>query len=269
MSNALRRIARASVLALMAGFAPAASAVGQSDDEIRRAAEEAKRPPALSRAAAQAATETAAPGEIDVLMKEVVQSHIEAQEARRVGMAIDAEAAKLAPGKYVWRPDHAASGPVDIVVSLKAQRAYVFRQNKLIAISTVSTGRKGNVTPTGSFPILQKKRMHHSNLYNNAPMPNMQRMTWDGVALHAGNIPGYAASHGCVRLPTEFSRLLFGVTRIGSIVHVVDDEPAAGHAALAFARRAAAQEHASTLTRTAERLVAKATGSGGQPARAR
>jgi lipoprotein-anchoring transpeptidase ErfK/SrfK len=268
MSIAVRRIARASLLALMAGFAPAASAVGQSDDEIQRAAEEAERGPALSRAAAQAASEMAAPGEIDVMMKEVVRSHIEAQEDRRVGIAIDAEAAKLKPGKYVWRPDRADSGPVDVVVSIKAQRAYVFRQNKLIAISTVSTGRKGNDTPTGSFPILQKKRMHHSNLYNNAPMPNMQRMTWDGVALHAGNIPGYPASHGCVRLPMEFSKLLFGVTRIGSTVHVVDDEPSSGLGALAFAQRAAAHEHASTFTRTAERFVSKASGTT-QPARAR
>jgi lipoprotein-anchoring transpeptidase ErfK/SrfK len=269
MSNTLSRVARASVLALMVGFAPAASAVGQEAGESDPAArEEAKRPAALTRAAAQAATEMAAPGAVNILVEEAVQAHVDAQEERRVGVAVEAEAAKLQPGKYVWRPEHAQSGPVEIVVNLKTQRAHIFRNRKLIAITTVSTGRKGNVTPIGSFPILQKKRIHHSNLYNNAPMPNMQRMTWDGVALHAGNIPGYAASHGCVRLPAEFSKLLFGVTSIGNVVHVVADAPVSGIALLDHAAHAAARERTSQAA-LAVAQAARTRRGGGQQVRAR
>jgi hypothetical protein len=91
-----------------------------------------------------------------------------------------------------------------------------------IGTTTVSTGRPGNPTPTGVFQILQKKKMHHSNLYDDAPMPFMQRLTWDGVALHAGRIPGRPASHGCVRLPLEFAQKLYGVTYHGGTVVVTD-----------------------------------------------
>jgi lipoprotein-anchoring transpeptidase ErfK/SrfK len=263
MSNVRRRIARASVLALMVGFGPVASAVGQEAEPDAAAREEAERPAILTRAAAQAATEMAAPGAVNILVEEAIQAHVDARENRRVAAAVEAEAAKLAPGKYVWRPELAQSGPVEIVVNLKTQRAHIFRDRKLIGITTVSTGRKGNDTPVGSFAILQKKKMHHSNLYNNAPMPNMQRMTWDGVALHAGSIPGYAASHGCVRLPSEFSKLLFGVTRIGNVVHVIEDSPATGVALLEHANYAAAQER----TRAAALAVAKASRprTGGSP----
>jgi lipoprotein-anchoring transpeptidase ErfK/SrfK len=222
MSNTGRRIARACVLALLVGFAPVASAVGQEAEPD--AGEEAERPTILTRAAAaKSASEMAAPAAANVLVEKAVQTHIDAKENRRIAVEVEAEAAKLSPGSFVWRPENAQSGPVEMVVNLKAQRAHIFRAGKLIGVTTVSTGRKGNVTPVGTFPILQKKRMHNSNLYNNAPMPNMQRMTWDGVALHAGKIPGYAASHGCVRLPAVLSDLLFGVTRIGNVVHVVAD----------------------------------------------
>ena len=92
------------------------------------------------------------------------------------------------------------------MVSIPQQRAYVYRGGTLIGVTTVSTGRPGHDTPTGRFEILEKRREHFSNLYNNAPMPFMQRLTWDGIALHAGQIPGRPASHGCVRLPLEFAR---------------------------------------------------------------
>jgi lipoprotein-anchoring transpeptidase ErfK/SrfK len=167
--------------------------------------------------------------------EEAIRRRKEAAEDARVTKEIVAEAKALTPGTYVWRPERAATGPVEMVASLEAQRLYVFRSGKLIAVSTVSTGKPGNATPTGTFPILQKKKMHFSNLYDNAPMPNMQRLTWDGVALHAGRIPGHAASHGCIRLPSEFSRLLYGVTTISSIVHVIRGTPPAPGAALAFA----------------------------------
>jgi len=141
--------------------------------------------------------------------------------------AFGMDAASLEPGTFVWRPERSAAGPVEMVVSIPLQRAYVYRGGVLIGVTTVSTGRPGHATPTGSFPILEKRREHYSNLYNNAPMPFMQRLTWDGIALHAGQIPGRPASHGCVRLPLEFARQLFAVTRVGAQVHIVDSSPTA------------------------------------------
>jgi lipoprotein-anchoring transpeptidase ErfK/SrfK len=141
-----------------------------------------------------------------------------------------AEAQSLDPGEFVWRPELAPAGPVEIVVSIPLQRAYVYRGGALIGVTTVSTGRRGHATPVGRFSITQKRREHYSNLYNNAPMPFMQRLTNDGIALHAGQIPGYPASHGCVRLPLAFARHLFEVTRVGAAVHIVATSPAPAEA---------------------------------------
>uniref|UniRef100_A0A8J8AXV4 L,D-transpeptidase family protein n=1 Tax=Coralloluteibacterium stylophorae TaxID=1776034 RepID=A0A8J8AXV4_9GAMM len=127
------------------------------------------------------------------------------------------------PGDWLWEPELAPDGPVVMVVSLPEQRIYVYRNGVRIGVSTVSTGEDGYETPTGEFVILQKERMHHSNLYNDAPMPFMQRLTWDGIALHAGRIPGHPASHGCVRLPEDFARRLFEVTDFGGAVVVADE----------------------------------------------
>ena len=124
----------------------------------------------------------------------------------------------LPAGEFLWTPQLAPSGPVMIVISLREQQAYVYRNGVRIGMSSVSTGRVGYETPTGVFSILQKRREHYSNLYDNAPMPYMQRLTWDGIALHAGNVPGYPASHGCVRLPYAFSEKLFGITTHGMTV---------------------------------------------------
>ena len=140
------------------------------------------------------------------------------------------EATSLRPGQVVWQPRASTDGEVEIVVSLPLQRAYVYRGGKLIGVSTVSTGREGYETPVGTFNILQKRRVHHSNRYENAPMPFMQRLTWDGIALHAGAIPGEPASHGCIRLPTAFARHLFSATELGASVHVTDLAPSAGEA---------------------------------------
>jgi hypothetical protein len=128
------------------------------------------------------------------------------------------EPAALKPGEFTWAPDRAPDGPVAVVVSLTEQRVHVYRNGIRIAVSTCSTGKPGHSTPTGVFTILEKDRDHHSSTYNNAPMPNMNRLTWSGVALHAGNLPGYPASHGCVRLPLEFSKRLFGLTHVGTPV---------------------------------------------------
>jgi hypothetical protein len=150
-------------------------------------------------------------------------------EARRVGAVpgIDLAgrkvletAATLRPGEFIWAPEKSPSGPVLLIVNLDTQRAALFRNGVPIAASTLSTGRPGYETPTGVFTILQKHVEHYSSKYDNAPMPYMQRLTWLGVALHAGQLPGYPASHGCIRLPKEFARLLYGVTRLGMTVVV-------------------------------------------------
>ena len=129
---------------------------------------------------------------------------------------------KLRPGEYVWEPDLAPSGPTLLIVNTTAQRALLYRNGIPIAATTVSTGRPGYRTPIGMFTILQKRVEHYSSTYNSAPMPYMQRLTWKGVALHAGQLPGYPASHGCIRLPKGFARLLFGVTTLGMTVVVTD-----------------------------------------------
>ncbi|HEX8580114.1 MAG TPA: L,D-transpeptidase family protein [Allosphingosinicella sp.] len=136
----------------------------------------------------------------------------------------------LKPGEFVWRPERATAGAVELVVSIPLQRAYIYRGGTLIGVTTVSTGRKGHATPTGTFTIQEKRQKHFSNRYNNAPMPFMQRLTWDGIALHAGHIPGHPASHGCVRLPLAFAKHLFGATQRGASVHIVPHSPSAGEA---------------------------------------
>jgi hypothetical protein len=132
--------------------------------------------------------------------------------------------AELKPGEYAWHPEFSPQGPIVLIVSLPEQLAYVYRNGVIIGASTVSTGKKGHETPTGVFTILQKNKDHYSNLYNNAPMPYMQRLTWSGIAIHAGRLPGYPASHGCVRLPYEFAQLLYGETKTGLTVVVSDEK---------------------------------------------
>src|SRR5262245_30605258 len=119
------------------------------------------------------------------------------------------------------------AGPLMAVVSLSRQRISIYSSNGLIAQSAVSTGQPGFRTPTGVFTVLQKSRYHRSNIYSGAPMPYMQRITWSGVALHAGVVPGYPASHGCIRLPHHFAVQLWGMTKLGARVIVApDDTPA-------------------------------------------
>ncbi len=133
----------------------------------------------------------------------------------------------LKPGEFIWAPELVPDGPLVMVISITEQRAYLYRNGLLMGVSTVSTGKKGNETPTGVFTILQKNKDHKSNLYNDAPMPFMQRLTWDGIALHAGKLPGYPASHGCVRLPYEFARLLFETSNFSMTVVVADETSSA------------------------------------------
>ncbi|MDR3404816.1 MAG: L,D-transpeptidase [Chthoniobacter sp.] len=135
----------------------------------------------------------------------------------------------LKPGEYWWNPRVSPEGPVVVLVSLPLQTLHVYRNGILVGRSSVSTGTKGHRTPTGVFTILEKKETHFSNLYQNAPMPNMQRLTWSGIAMHSGNLPGYPASHGCIRMPYDFSQLLFKLTSRGGTVVIGDDTQAQPH----------------------------------------
>ena len=136
------------------------------------------------------------------------------QSHRRRGSAETAESGR--PGKPA--PAKQPSGPLILAISLGNQRVTVYDNGTPVAVSAVSTGVPGHPTPLGVFSVIQKQRWHHSNLYSNAPMPYMQRITWSGVALHAGVVPGHPASHGCIRLPERFAVRLWGMTKVGARV---------------------------------------------------
>lgn len=111
-------------------------------------------------------------------------------------------------------------GPLVIVVSIDRQKVTVYDSNGVFAESPVSTGMKGHSTPMGVFSVIQKHKFHHSNIYSGAPMPYMQRITWSGVAMHAGVLPGYPASHGCIRMPMAFAVKMWNWTKMGARVLV-------------------------------------------------
>jgi hypothetical protein len=151
----------------------------------------------------------------------------------------------------------AAGEPIMAIVSLRTQRITVYDANGWILRAPVSSGEKGRETPAGIFSVLQKEAEHYSNLYDNAYMPHMQRITWSGIALHGGLLPGYPASHGCVRMPFGFAARLFNATRLGmrvivapgdvapvEIAHPALLRPKPGAGALAAARAAEADEAA-------------------------
>src|SRR5580704_10173412 len=150
-----------------------------------------------------------------------------------------------------------AGDPIMAIVSIKSQQVTIYDADGWIFRAPVSTGIKGRETPAGVFSVLEKDKDHHSNLYDDAWMPNMERITWSGIALHGGPLPGYAASHGCIRMPYDFAEKLFGKTQIGMRVIIApnDAEPVAfTHPAL-FAPSpqalAAAPARAETLAREA------------------
>ena len=154
------------------------------------------------------------------------------------GVRVSPDTLTLKPGQYVWEPERAPEGPLLIVASITEQVAYVYRNGIRIARSSVSTGRPGHPTPTGVFTILEKEVHHTSSIYNEE-MPYMERVTWGGIALHAGDLPGYPDSHGCVRLPLEFSKLLYGVTMKGATVIIANTHSAPAttvHPGLFFSR---------------------------------
>jgi hypothetical protein len=140
------------------------------------------------------------------------------------GRAVKPFTPDLKPGDYLWHAEVSPAGPVVVLVSLPDQVMYVYRNGVRIGRSTVSTGTAGHRTPTGVFTVLQKKVDHESSIYKGAKMPNMQRLTWTGIAMHAGQLPGYPASHGCVRLPEDFAEKLYTVTKLGTTVIIADNK---------------------------------------------
>jgi hypothetical protein len=141
----------------------------------------------------------------------------------KTSVPADTPISALKKGQFLWMGDAVTSGPVVMVVSITEQRAYVYRNGVLIGATSVSTGRPGHLTPTGVFTVLQKQKEHRSTIYDGAPMPYMERLTWGGIALHAGGLPGYPESHGCVHLPSEFARELYDMSPAGMTVVIAND----------------------------------------------
>jgi lipoprotein-anchoring transpeptidase ErfK/SrfK len=130
------------------------------------------------------------------------------------------QAKKIEPVKESAKPQ----GPLVIAISIERQTLKIYDANGFYAETPISTGMKGHPTPMGVFSIIQKHKLHHSNIYSGAPMPFMQRITWSGVAMHAGVLPGYPASHGCIRMPLAFATKLWGWTKMGARVVVTPGE---------------------------------------------
>ncbi len=198
-----------------------------------------------------------------------MNSKYEQSKLRSVHLAITVLAVLTAAGSHAGATERRgeravetiesrpAGEPVLAIVSLQSQRVTVYDANGWILRAPVSSGQRGRETPAGIFSVIQKDADHHSNLYDDAFMPHMQRLTWSGIALHGGPLPGYPASHGCVRMPFDFAERLFDVTRMGlrvivaptdvapvEIAHPVLFQPKPGAGALAAARMAEADEAA-------------------------
>ena len=195
---------------------------------------------------------------------------IDLRKARRLRLphlAVASLAALIAPGDYgratgggsersiESNQSRNAGEPILAIVSLHDQRITVYDANGWVLRAPVSSGQKGRETPAGIFSVIQKDAEHYSNLYDDAYMPHMQRLTWSGIALHGGPLPGYAASHGCVRMPFDFAARLFDASRLGlrvivaptdvapvEIAHPVLFQPKPGEDALAAARAKEAEE---------------------------
>ncbi len=198
-----------------------------------------------------------------------MNSKCEQSRLRSVRLAITVLAALTAAGSHAGATERRgeravesiesrpAGEPILAIVSLQNQRVTVYDANGWIMRAPVSSGQRGRETPAGIFSVIQKDADHHSNLYDDAFMPHMQRLTWSGIALHGGPLPGYPASHGCVRMPFDFAERLFDVTQMGlrvivaptdvapvEIAHPVLLQPKPGAGALAAARMAEADEAA-------------------------
>ena len=138
------------------------------------------------------------------------------------------DTAVLKPDQYIWNPEAAPEGPVGIIVDLTNQTVYVYRGGKLIARSAASTGIKSHPTAPGTYTILTKNLTYHSEKYHEAAMPFLERLTWDGMAIHGGNNPGKPSSHGCIHVPLDFAEKLYGITQKGDTVLISDLKEAPG-----------------------------------------
>ncbi len=136
--------------------------------------------------------------------------------------------ADLKPGQYIWNPAASPEGPVGIIVDLTNQMLYVYRNGKQIGRSSASSGIKSHPTSPGTYTILTKNVTYHSEKYHEAAMPFMERVTWDGMAIHGGNTPGKPSSHGCVHVPLDFAEKLYGITNKGDTVLISDLKEAPG-----------------------------------------
>ena len=134
----------------------------------------------------------------------------------------------LKPNEYTWEPDKSPTGPVGIIIDLTHQMIHVYRDGKQIAESAVSTGIKKHPTTAGTYTILTKNLTYHSEKYHEASMPWMERLTWDGMAIHGGNNPGKPSSHGCIHVPLDFAQKLYGITDKGDTVLISDLKEAPG-----------------------------------------
>ncbi len=137
----------------------------------------------------------------------------------KASQPVDTELNSLKPGQFIWKGNGVPFGPMRAEVNIAEQKVYLYRNGILIGVSTISTGRFRRSTPTGAFTVRRKNRYYRSRKYDNAPMPYAQWLT-ASIAMHAGKLPGYPASHGCIRLPTGFARLLFASTSIGMPVAI-------------------------------------------------
>src|SRR6202165_2548640 len=144
-----------------------------------------------------------------------------------------------APGKESVKPQ----GPLIIAISIDRHSLRIYDANGFFAETPISTGMKGHPTPMGVFSVIQKQKLHHSNIYSGAPMPYMQRITWSGIAIHAGVLPGYPASHGCIRMPMTFAVKMWNWTKMGARVVVTPGEmtPASFSHPLLVAQKVAPQ----------------------------
>ena len=168
--------------------------------------------------AATGALALSAPAQATIETPEAKATAASAADAAREQMRAVFGKSSIKNGEYVWKDGSSNSDVTRVVISLSDQMAYAYNGEELIGASTISSGKKSKPTPTGIFPILQKKRHHKSSKYNDAPMPYMQRLDKWGIALHGGHLPGYPASHGCVRLPNAFAAKLFAGTDVGTHV---------------------------------------------------
>jgi lipoprotein-anchoring transpeptidase ErfK/SrfK len=152
------------------------------------------------------------------------QPAMPARKARVAPKTTNTKKEKAEPKKKDVGFGQMSKGPLQIVVSIGNQKVTLFSNGVRVAQGPISTGVPGHPTPTGVFSIIEKDRYHHSNLYSNAPMPYMQRITWSGVALHEGVLPGYPASHGCIRMSHDFAQKLWPITNLGVRVIVAHHE---------------------------------------------